>query len=500
MQIERSHALVKTTGGPARGRIRDGAARFMGIPFAAAPVGPDRFALPREPDWGTRIWDATVPPATPLRPEVATEATLIPEPAYGGDWTLNASVFSPADPHPSLAPVLVWIHGGGFVSGSPASPWYDGTAFAQAGVVTVNLSYRLGMEGFGALEGAPNNRGFWDWIAGLQWVRRNIAAFGGDPERVTIAGQSAGGGAVLTLMASPHGAGLFSAAIALSPALADVPPSVAREAAQRVARDLGAEPTAVDMANFDAAKVEYARAQIDRSYWRSSSFLAQRFVDPGVEYGPMVDGDALASSSVSGDSLGRSLDIPLFIGATNGEMNTIFDDAPDLEHADPYELLLSCGVDSAEARRRADGGAGAARVLGAFITDVVFRATAHEVAHRRADLGADTWLYEFATRGVEEGGSAHCSDVPYFFAFGPVTEPHAEGSSELFWDTVRFVTTHDAAWPTFDAELACTKVYAQPARLAFDHDWPDYARLPQRPSSNLRLPHEPREGTDGHGY
>lgn len=96
-------------------------------------------------------------------------------------------------------PVLVYFHGGGYFAGSPASPWYDGRNFNRDGVVTVTLSYRLGFDGFGWMESAPANRGVRDWLLGLEWVQHHIAAFGGDPRRVTIVGQSAGGGAVLTL-------------------------------------------------------------------------------------------------------------------------------------------------------------------------------------------------------------------------------------------------------------------------------------------------------------
>ena len=96
-------------------------------------------------------------------------------------------------------PVLVYFHGGGYFAGSPASPWYDGRNFNRDGVVTVTLSYRLGFDGFGGMESAPANRGVRDWLLGLEWVQHHIAAFGGDPRRVTIVGQSAGGGAVLTL-------------------------------------------------------------------------------------------------------------------------------------------------------------------------------------------------------------------------------------------------------------------------------------------------------------
>lgn len=126
-------------------------------------------------------------------------------------------MFTP-DPNPGAdLPVLVWIHGGGHVAGSAASPWYDGSAFARDGIVLVSIGYRLGIEGFLHLDDAPDNRAVLDWIAAPTWVRDNIDAFGGDPGKVTI-GQSAGG-AAQTLMATPSTHGLFRAPISQSGAV-----------------------------------------------------------------------------------------------------------------------------------------------------------------------------------------------------------------------------------------------------------------------------------------
>ncbi len=161
-----------------------------------------------------------------------------------GDATLNVNVFTPVPGEPGAAlPVLVYIHGGGYTAGSPASPWYDGRAFNRDGVVTVTISYRLGFDGFGHIAGAPSNRGVRDWLAALEWVRDNIAAFGGDPSRVTIAGQSAGGGAVLTLLGMPVAQHLFHAVWALSGALADIAPERARTFSARLANLAGVAPT-----------------------------------------------------------------------------------------------------------------------------------------------------------------------------------------------------------------------------------------------------------------
>jgi hypothetical protein len=169
--------------GAVRGFWRPGSAAFLGIPFAEPPFGELRFQapVPRAPWSGVR--DALGYAPTPQRKALA-EITTIPEPSIPGDDILTLNVFTPRpseDGEP--LPVLVYIHGGGYVAGSPASPWYDGAAFNRDGVVTVTVSYRLGFDGFGWLPDAPANRGILDWLLALEWVRDNIAQFGGDPAR-----------------------------------------------------------------------------------------------------------------------------------------------------------------------------------------------------------------------------------------------------------------------------------------------------------------------------
>ncbi len=208
-------------------------ATFRGIPYAKPPVGALRFDDPQpvEPWEGMRLAHEFGPtpqlysPYTPAR---------IPEPSIPGEDTLSVNVTTPAPDRDAALPVLVWIHGGGFIAGSAASPWYVGEAFARDGVVTVTASYRLGFEGFGWVEGAVNNRGVRDWLAALEWVHENIAAFGGDPSRVTIAGQSAGAAAVMRLLTMPAAQHLFRAVMAISPG--DPSVSRARADASRGAR------------------------------------------------------------------------------------------------------------------------------------------------------------------------------------------------------------------------------------------------------------------------
>ena len=172
-------------------------------------------------------------------PQPGRGITLIPEPVIAGDNELNLNVFTP-DLGAARLPVLVWIHGGGFFGGGNASPWYRGGPFARDGVVLVSINYRLGAEGFLQVPGAPANRAVRDWARALEWVQENIAAFGGDPGQVTIAGQSAGGSACAALLGVPAARGLFCGAVCMSgsTALRQTADGVRAVAAQ-MARHLG---------------------------------------------------------------------------------------------------------------------------------------------------------------------------------------------------------------------------------------------------------------------
>lgn len=212
--------VVTTAQGAVRGLRRDdGTTVFLNIPYAAPPVGAGRFMhpLPHEPWDGVR--DATVP--GPNAPQSERRLGSIDmAPYFGTGWSrgedyLTVNVWTPATVRADL-PVMVFVHGGGFVAGSTRSAMYDGSAFARDGVVLVTLNYRLGIAGFLDLPGAPANRGLLDVVEALCWVRENIAAFGGDPDNVTLFGQSAGATIVGGVLAAPGAAGLFRRAIVQS--------------------------------------------------------------------------------------------------------------------------------------------------------------------------------------------------------------------------------------------------------------------------------------------
>lgn len=412
--------VVHTTKGAVRGTWEGASARFLGIPFAKPPVGTLRFQAPVPPDAWSEVRQATAFGATPQRKALA-EVTMIPEPSIPGDDILSVNVFTPtpsAAPDGRGLPVLFWIHGGGFVAGSPASPWYDGASFNRDGVILVTASYRLGFDGFGWLPDAPLNRGVLDWLAALEWVRDNIAAFGGDPGRVTIAGQSAGGAAVLTLLALPAAQDLFHGAISVSGALADIPVSEAKAASGRVAEALGVP---LSSAGIGSVSEEQLITALGWGWSREPSPIRDSLqqmshLRGGMDFGPVLDGELHSRPVSEALAAGRGARIPLMLGATRDEFSAPLAlraaDFGDMPAAEAVELMGLERTDAA-AFAAALPGEGAAYAAGRLVTDRMFRRRVVEVAHARGD--APTWVYDFAWRSPVTGLAEHCLDVPFLF-------------------------------------------------------------------------------------
>lgn len=473
--------IAQTAEGPVRGILRpDGSLAFLGIPYAAAPTGHRRFLPPQPVEPWTEPLDATAYGPTPQRREEPN--AIIPEPSIPGAATLTLNVFTPSTA--GSRAVLVWIHGGGFSSGSAASPWYDGRAFVRDGIVTVTISYRLGFDGFGVIDGAPGNRGVRDWIAALEWVQRSIAGFGGDPTRVTIAGHSAGGGAVLTLFGMPVAQHLFRAGISISGALGDLPLERARERSVLLAAMVGCAPT---LDGFRSVKESLlTRRQYEASLLGKTGLAATTAtLTDGLPWGPVIDGELITRPTV--DSLAASVSAgkPLLLGATDDEYTMVFDDAPRILRWVPVPLALRV-VESTRALRRGWRRANRARrdagaALGRFVTDRVFRSLVVRVAETRRD--ACTWAYRFAWASPTNGWSYHCLDVPFWFDC--LDDPHvprvAGGSppqglaDEMHAAAAAFIRDGDPGWPAWHTEPGMTRVFGGDdalSRTAYDDALP----------------------------
>lgn len=409
----------------------DGAANtfaaFRGIPYAAPPVGPLRFAAPQPPAAWEGVRDASKYGPTPQRIS-PYNPPRVPEPSIPGENTLNINVTTPDPTTGAGLPVLVWIHGGGFIGGSPASPWYRGGAFARDGVVTVSFGYRLGFEGFGWLSdagtnGVVNNRGVLDWLAGLDWVQRNIVAFGGDPGRVTIAGQSAGGAAVMRLLTMPTAQHLFQGVLAISPADPSAPKERNALATQRIAAAVGIEPTAAAAVKVDENVLFEAREAANEPPREGEP---RRVFGAGpLDLAPAVDGVVCEQAVDDALAAGAGADKRLFLGATAHEFNeSVRHLAPELEGKDALTVLQDAGASPVLAKalldqmaRDADLERGPAWVLGQAVTTVIFRQPVAHWSRARDDAPGKTWVYDFRWESLSPlvFGAAHCVDLPFGF-------------------------------------------------------------------------------------
>jgi para-nitrobenzyl esterase len=312
--------VVETTHGPVQGADYDGIATWKGIPYAAPPIGDLRFRRPEPPERWAGVADATA--YGPACPQPAFPNMPIDLGAPLDEDCLRLNVWASADTEPGDAkPVLVWLHGGAYILGSGSQPLYDGRRLVSGSdVVVVTLNYRLGALGFLDLSSFStarrrfdSNIGLHDVLAALRWVRDNIAAFGGDPQRVTLFGESAGAGIVTTLLAAPAAEGLFAGAIAQSSPATSV---YDRDRARRVAVSL------LDKLGIVASDLESLRdAPVAAILAASQQVFDEVPVrNPGtLAFVPIVDGDLLHDYPVKLAQQGRSHPVPLIIGTNKHE-------------------------------------------------------------------------------------------------------------------------------------------------------------------------------------
>ncbi|WP_194837040.1 carboxylesterase/lipase family protein [Nocardia sp. XZ_19_369] len=467
-------SVVALPQGKVRGNATGSVRAFLGIPYAAAPLGAALFQAPGPaPSWdGER--DATS--FGPTAPQVGYPEhlrSILHNPIIDGPEFLNLNVWTP-DPTATGLPVMVWIHGGGFRLGSSAVSVYDGHAFARDGVVLVSINYRLGAIGFAAIDGCPANRGLLDQIAALQWVRDNIASFGGDPERVTIFGESAGAMSVATLIASPLATGLFQRAIIQS-GHGNVASTL--EDARLVGADfVGRLETAPEDASIPVVLeaernlvLDFMVQQLPRR-WGESSIAAGL---GQMAFVPTIDGHSLTQLPLDAIAGGAADGIPLMVGSTADEFR-LFTTPAGLSATLTPELLAktltSRGLDPAVADVYAANrpGASPGDLLAAIFTDWAFRIP----AVRLAEAAATAHVYEFAWPTAHLDLRA-CHALEIAFVFDTLT---AEGTpmlvgtdvppqtlaSEMHHVWVDFAHGRNPCWAPYDAGTRTVMTFDAP--------------------------------------
>ncbi len=493
--------IVETTAGKLRGALVDGINVFKGIPYGASTAGANRFMAPQKPAAWSGVRDALhLGPQAPQNPNAWSPAlqALWPKP-MGGDPEPNSedclvlNVWTKGLKDGKKRPVMVWIHGGGFSFGSDGP--YPGLNLAKFGdIVVVGINHRLNVFGYlylgevgGAKFAQSGNAGMLDIVASLEWVRDNIAAFGGDPGNVTIFGQSGGAAKVTTLMAMPSAKGLFHRAICQSNYAGGIK-GVARDAATKTAEalmmELGLKPDQVDM--LQQLPMDKLIAAMNAT--KSVSRLA-----------PVVDGVVLPRNPFDPDAPGISADVPLLIGSTSTETTSLLlmtgggTDMFDLDEAGLRDRIVTlahlepAAADALIALYRKDyPKASPARIFFLITSDKTFRAPSIAIAERKAALGkapAYMYLWRWETPVLDgKFGAPHTIELPFVFHdVDNKTNSDTGNSNDRYtlqdqaagaW--VAFARTGDPNhkglphWPAYDADKRATMIFEVPCKVEND--------------------------------
>ena len=439
---EATAVIAETGSGRVRGEISAGICVFKGIPYGASTAGQNRFMPPRKPQPWTGVLDALAYGPVAMQDRLETQMLSLPPEfarvlqgnmAYGAhpnsEDCLTLHVWTPALRDGHWRPVMVWCHGGGFGIGSGQADWHDGTNLARnEDVVVVHFNHRLNIFGYLYLAdlgderfAASSNAGMLDIVAVLEWVRDNIAEFGGDPNNVTIFGESGGGEKVTTLMAMPAARGLFQRAIVQSGSGVG---GVTREDATGMAREVLAQ------LNLRPDQLSELQALPAEAILDAMERLAQAATARGefrMEFQPVLDGRSLPHHPLDPAGMAVSADVPLLVGTTKDEARLMGAINPELFAIDetrlPGTIKSITGADEAtvagviETYRAAWPGASPSDLTFAVMTDRMFRLAAITQAERKSALGhAPAYMYYF---GWEAPGSryraGHGVEVPFTF-------------------------------------------------------------------------------------
>jgi len=486
-----SDIVVETDRGALRGTRRDGVARFLGVPYAAPPVGRRRF-LPPEPERWSGVRDALAfPPISIQAPERAGPSSLAalrgaaPEAPMGEDclalnvWTRELS---------GRAPVMVWLHGGGYTTGSGTGASTDGEMLARThGVVVVTVNHRLGLLGFLDLSGhlgpayaRSGNVSLLDLVAALEWVRDNISSFGGDPGSVTLFGCSGGGGKVAALMAMPAAQGLFHRAIIQSgPPFSFRDPDRARQVTQQVLDHLKVAPQA--LVEVSPELLYQAQAALGAGGGPSEG---------GMAFAPTVDGEVLVDYPEAAFARGMARDVPLLIGTNRDEARFVLAVAPRVAASPPHDdaevaWLVAPGFDGSPepvvAAYRARYPELSSADLRLLIETEQFRIRSLRLADAKARHGsAPVFVYrmDWSSPSFAAWGAFHSLEVPLVFANtqapAMASDPEARrlaGEMSRAW--VGFATSGrpwapGVSWDPYDPDRRATMVIDRTWSLEFD--------------------------------
>ncbi|HEX8445098.1 MAG TPA: carboxylesterase family protein [Sphingomonas sp.] len=418
--------------GRIRGRAQQGVVAFKAIPYAAPPIGPNRFRAPQPARSWSGVRDGSAWAPAPIQPDPAYVAS--PEEYFGtaerSEDCLYLNIFAPDAPGPH--PVYVWVHGGGNESGAASQAPFDTGTFARKGIVCVTVGYRVGALGFlelGAVLGrawrGSGNNGLKDIVAALRWVQANIAAFGGDPARVTLGGESAGGKNVVSLMAAPSARGLFKRAIVESggETLCDVPRATALGRMAGTWLERRGQP-AEALRTLSTADILALQADLAAGYGRPFPFRA------------MIGDDFLPRPPLAAMQARAAAGVGLLIG-TNRDEAIVFLDRKRIgqplaqSELSNIDLAIAAPVFDRYRARYPDLSPIQLRVQ--FLTAEEYWRSSMQIAFAHAAVGAaPTYVYRFdrtAESGPFAGWASHVAEMGY--AWGRLDTPIGRAFGQL---------------------------------------------------------------------
>jgi len=474
---------VATAAGSLRGAAQGDVRTFKGIPYGAPPVGEMRWRPPLAAARWDGVRDATAYGPACMQPTPGLPNVYSQDIRPFSEDCLSLNVFAPAEAR--RAPVMVWIHGGSLIAGSSKEPLYDGVRLAREGVIVVTINYRLGVLGFLAHPdlsaespaGISGNYGLMDQILALQWVRDNIAAFGGDPANVTVAGESAGGLSVMYLMTSPHARGLFHRAIVQSGYMVTSPELKQARFGMPAAEEAGATLTRrLQLPSLRAMRAMDAQALTDAP-------PGAGFVSLGV-----VDGKLLPDQMVTVFDQGRQAPVPILAGFNAGEIRSLRMLAPPTPAgAATYEAAIRDRYgDMADDFLALYPSTDMGESVLAATRDALYGWTSERLVRSQTALGLPSYLYLFdhdypaaAAAGLR---AFHASELPYMWGnlhrtpsrwpAIPETEAEAALSDAMVDYWLSFVrggtpsSAGAAAWPAYGPERAYMRFDVTPTPLA----------------------------------
>ena len=484
--------IVETRYGKVQGSEQGSISVWKGIPFAQPPTGQRRFRAPQPLESWTGAREATTfSPMAPQVPEVgasmvgAIGAERAVEQRPMSEDCLYLNIWSPGSDQ-EKRPVMVYIHGGAFTLGSASDPWYDGTSFAaNHNIVVVSLNYRLGILGFvslkdlaGADASYTGNCGLLDQIAALQWVRENIAAFGGDPDQVTVMGESAGAMSIGALLGMPAAQGLFQRAILQSGAAGNLVTRVqATHVAQALLAKLGLETSQLAaVADVPLETLLKVQPELGREFG-------------GIQaYSPMIDGETLPQHPLAMIAQGSAAKVAILAG-TNRDEWRLFAMMSGGPKVDEEQLKQIFGNEAKPAlamytEARADTSPELAWID--IMSDMVFRMPAIRLAEGQVTQGAPVWMYRFDWESPAFGGvlgAAHAMDIPFVFNTLDVElsrtftgdSPGRQKLSDLMhaaW--AAFIRSGNPAiaslpaWPLYDLDRRATMIFSDTPHVVDD--------------------------------